>query len=791
MKLLFATLFFFLLNFSLIHSQELSGTILNSENTYLEFANISLLDANNKFIQGTVSDDNGRFLFSSLKPGAFIVKIQFLGYEDWVKEFNYVENLDLGKIILSNSANELTTIVVSGQKEIIEKRGDQLLFNVSASPLKEGYDGMEVLQRTPNIWLDGDGQILMRDKQATILINGRPLNLTAAAKADYIRNLNSENINRIEIQTNAGANQDAENSGGVINIILKKGRLGLNSTLRAAYTLKPDGFRSGSAGLNFGYGSKDWNVYGSYNHSDGDNLYTKEYETFYSSVPDYYQNLAFDSLASDNHRYQIGFNFQANANHNFGLEIFGSIGDFTTSRDSEFSLGNLDGNSNDLVDFGTTGSYKFSKNNILNSAFNYSWTLDTLNSTFKIISDYSSHNLNQDYNFSSFYQLDNSNNLKERNDFNADTKAFITQAELNKKLPKKLQVDVGLKWTNIIRQNDLQIFKNENDLELIDTDRSTLLDYRESIYAAFGSVSKTFKNESFFKAGLRIERTDFIRTENQELVPLERNYTNFFPSLYFSKKLDKDNSLAASYSRRLRRPSFSLLTNNVTRNSDFNFNSGNADLQPEYIDKYEVSYQVKKNTFAVYFNKTNDAINGIYVLDSLAVTYVPLNQGSQEQYGIEYNRSGNIFKWWYLTNSFNIFYRKFTDEDGNTLFPKTTFYGKLTNTFKINSTTSLDLTGFYISPKNDAYYEAEERYEVNIILKKSFLEKRLNCRIYLNDIFRTRRAANQRVFDEFQTNYSSQSLSQSIRFWLTYNLSKSKNVSKKKTKSANDAKNRF
>ena len=143
--------------------------------------------------------------------------------------------MDLGEIVLATSTNLLEGVTVTESRPVIERVEDKLVFNVASSPLNSGYDGMEVLQRSPNIWVAPTGTILMRNEAATVMINGRILYWSGEELANYLSNLNSEDIQSIQIQTNLGANTDAESSGGVINIILKKKRLGFRGNFRNSF----------------------------------------------------------------------------------------------------------------------------------------------------------------------------------------------------------------------------------------------------------------------------------------------------------------------------------------------------------------------------------------------------------------------------------------------------------------------------------------------------------------------------------------------------------------------------
>ena len=85
-------------------------------------------------------------------------------------------------------------------KKVIEQVGDKTYFNVENSNLSKGNNGIEILQKSPKLSVNSDGNILLKNKNATILVNGRKTNLSGADLTAYLQSLSSEDIKRIEIQ---------------------------------------------------------------------------------------------------------------------------------------------------------------------------------------------------------------------------------------------------------------------------------------------------------------------------------------------------------------------------------------------------------------------------------------------------------------------------------------------------------------------------------------------------------------------------------------------------------------
>jgi len=785
-------LFLLLVNFLLVHTSSysqntISGTILNEEQEPIAFANIALMDTvAGHLIKGTISDEKGNFQLKVEETGFYQLSIQFIGYENWKQVVSTSQSAGLSEIILLSKTNDLAEAVVRASRPVIERREDQLIFNIASSTLSSGYDGIEVLEQAPYVWVDSEDNILMRNQSATILINGRPLNLRGNDLSNYIKNLRSDNIKSIEIQTTPAANTDASKTGGVINIILRKKVMGFNSVGRTSYQIFGDGYYHWSSGLNFNYGAERWNLYGSYNHMKRENTIASDSDIFYYTSENYLQTKTDVLSEQERHNYQIGFVTDIWKNHELGAAFFGGTTNRLRAAESLLSLTN----NSDTIDSGTTTAANDVIRHVNSGLLNYTWRIDTLNSTFKLIADRTYQTSEDINNAVSRYDLGWFTVNQIRNSFDNKTNVLAIQADLVKNLRGKWKGELGAKRTNTNRKNNLLAEELLGD-EWLNSDRSTSLNYRENISATYFNISKPFLKNHFFKAGLRTENTDLKRIDLLNPDTITKNYIDWFPSVFYAFDFPKESSFSATYSRRLSRPAFYELNNDVRKVNDFRYSIGNPDLRPEYINLYELKIQRKKQTGSIYYRQANDAINGIYFLEDSIAFHQRQNNGSQKQFGLEYIIAPDITKWWSARIAMHLYHRKYTNEEGGDSFNKSTISMRLFSTFKINNTTSIDLNARYLSPTADAFYEQDKFYYVNIILKKSFFNKKLSCRIYLNDIFNTRRSGNTRPFDEIVTTLSQKPRSRSITFWVTYNFANKGKANNRKTQESQGTRSRI
>lgn len=781
----FLTFFFLLLSLSVAAQISISGRVIAEDKTPIPYATVVLTHiATDAFITGTTTIKDGNFKIESSKSTSVKITISFIGFESYSTIVNKTKHID--SVVLIEASNDLEEVVLEGTKSAITKKGDQLIFNVQSTPLKVGYNGIEILKVTPNVWVDANDAILMRDQAARILINGRRINMSGNELSNYISNLTSENILRVEVQTNQSANTSAESTGGIINIILKQQSLGIRGQLKGYYANRGEGYDITYTGLTATYGSEKWNLYGLYNIGGNETFNVINNVVNFSEIERI--NTTFRNKESEITRqnYQFGFVTSISELHELGLEVFG-----THSKQSFNDLGAVTYQENDLfIDTGRNDILGKANTNRFNSVLNYKWNVSPKDK-LTVFVDYLKSENNGLSSVNNVYQNGTVINSENRYTPDAETDVYAIQADYSKSLESELNLDFGIKYTETDRNNNL-LSEFRNDLGFsVNPEETTNLNYKENISAGYLSASKTVKEKNYFKFGLRVENTTVSKKDFITNSLINQDYNNWFPSLYYSRTLGNRKTISASFSRSLRRPSFRDLNDNITKINDFQFVLGNPDLNPEFVTLYEISYDVKGSGFSTYYKDTNDAINGIYFVEDDIAFYKKFNDGSQVQYGIQFNTSKKMKSWWYTRFSSHLYNRKFVNDVGVSSFEKTTISARLFNTFTLSKTMSIDLSGRYTSPKADAFYEAAEIYTANILLKKSFLEKKLNLRLYFDDIFNSLQYKNVRQFNTFSTTADDKPRSRKIMFWLTYDISNNKKVLAKKNKSKNTSRNRL
>lgn len=779
----FSCLLLSLFSLSLFGQFQITGRVLDTEGIPLAFANVRLFDSTgDKLITGNTTTTSGDFSLEVPGPGTFKLLAGYLGYTDVAIELTLSGTTIIPDLSLAPAANDLMEVVVRGDRPVIEQREDKLLFNVAASPLKTGYDGLEVLERSPNVWLSDEGGLLVRNAAALVLVNGRPLKLEPTALSAYLQAIPSENILRIEVQTSAGAATTADVAGGVVNIILKRPVRGINGQVRAAYLFRGVASWSVANGLSINYGGKDWNIYGSYDYLNNyrwtEHLNTTDYFTTNNFLDE--QQVSFDTLSR--HTYRAGAVLSPHPNHVIGAEFSGNTSDYVFNQLNELVLTEAEV----LKESGTTRSLGFQDRSRANATINYTWTMDTTGTRLQVFADYARGNVSWLNSTDSRYDLGFIPDNEDRNLTDNLTEIRDLQADFNKAMSSGLKFTGGVKWTSTNRHNVL-LTESLLPTGWITNERSNSFDYTEKVLAAYSSVSKQLNEKDFFRAGLRAEQTDLVKTDLLDASIITQRYLNWFPSVFLSHKLSDKTTLSLAYSKRVRRPSFSDLNDNIWKLNDFRYQLGNPDLAPEFRHRYEVAAQVSKHQFALFYNKVADAINGIYFLEGEVAYYKKFNEGSQTEYGLEYSSTIDLFPWWSMRTSARLFSRQFIDAEDREIFKQATYKFRIWHNLKLSPSTRAEIRMSLYSPQADAYFIREPLREVDAMFQQQLLDKCFTIRLHVRDIFHTLVFGNRRPFDTFVTTSDYRPYTRTLNLRLAYNFAGKQQVSKRSNRSKNEA----
>ncbi|MGI4020126.1 MAG: TonB-dependent receptor domain-containing protein [Janthinobacterium lividum] len=780
-----------------------SGMVKDNQQKPLDFATVSLLKAKDStLIKGSLTDAKGQYRFNGILSGNYLVSVSIVGYQKnfskpfVISEANAVFTVE--NLVLITGNQQLKAVSIVAQKPLIEHKIDRTVLNVENSVLAAGNTALEILQKAPGVTLDKDDNISLKGKQGvTVMIDGKLTYLSSAQLATLLRSTDGNSIQSIELITNPSAKYDAAGNSGIINIKMKKNRAsGTNGSLILA--AGHGAYPRSSESLTLNHKEGKFNFFGSYNHGDrhfynninidrvvgsGNNTTYFSQKTFMPET-NYYNNFRFGTDYDITKKHTIGFlvngYFNGEQNNNIANTLIGAREGVTDSLQKTYS---------DLHQ--TFKNFAFNLNDRLQ--------LDTSGQELAIDLDYSKFNNNNIAQYNTDFFLADGNTQRTplllRNQTPSTISIKTGKADYTKNLKKIGKLEAGIKLSNVQTDNDLQAQKlSGSSGYLNDTSRTNRFVYTEKISAAYLNLSHTFKKLSV-QLGLRAENTSSngnLITKNQVV---DRNYLNFFPSLFLQESINAKNDVGFTYSRRIDRPSYDNLNPFIYYLDQYTYNQGNPFLKPQYTQSFELNYTYNKTiNVSLGYSRTTDVITEVIQTVNKASYDTQLNLQTQNAYNLNINAPFKFAKWWTGNLNFNGFYLGFKSDSllgGNLNRGRAAFQAKALQTFTIGKGFKAELSGDYQSKLVYGVFNIKPQYAVDAGLSKTFLNKKLNAKFSVSDIFNTRT-------NNLSSNYSNTNIyiyqkrdTRIALLTLTYNFGNSKLAPARRHRSgADDEKNR-
>ncbi len=758
----------------------LFGQVLDDKGGGLPYVSIGLFNAkDSNYVKGAATEINGRFSVQ-IPSGTYYAKISFLSFKDKTVNNIVISNkdVDLKKVSLTPSVNNLDEFEVVEEKRLMELDLDKKVFNVGKDITNQGAAATEILDNVPSVSVDVDGNVSLRGSgNVRVLINGKPSGMMGMSTADVLKQMDATQIEKVEVITNPSARYDAEGEVGIINIVMKRDRReGINGSVNANFGY-PNNY---GGGFNVTFKRKYFNVftgYGmSFRDSPGSSINKQDFT---------YPDTSF-SYSSDSKTQRFSFN----NNFRLGTEVFlNSYNSFTVS--GKYSFGDGDNETNLIYsDFDQFDAAVQTVNrdeiedkdrNSYNVSFNYRKTFKQKDRllTFNL---YKSQRTDNEH--STITQTNTniaSENLEQRIFNNEGGDTWAVNSDYVHPI-KKGKIEFGLKHTNKKIDDDYAVEQFSdiiNDWEFIPGFNNLVL-YDEKVSAAYLMFGKKIKKFSL-QLGIRSEYTD-VKTELVTTNEInQRNYLNFFPSTHFSYELKKENSIQLGYSRRIRRPHHYWLLPFFSFTDSRSNVSGNPNINPEYTDSYELGHlkNWKKASLlsSIYYRYTTNTMDWIVFSDAEGVTRRrPENLGVKDSYGLEFSGSYELTKWWTIRGSYN-FFREIRDGEFQGVEYDVDTYvwsTKLNSKWSIKKKVNLQASFNYRAPMQSPQGETFARYSLDLGFSFDVLKGNGTIAFTGKDVLNSRNRSGLAYGENFVSESKRQWRSRYVRVSFTYRLNQKK-----------------
>ena len=714
----------------------------SSTNKPLEFANVILFkSADSSQVKGTTTNTKGYFEINNIHFGNFCLVLSFLGYNNKSIDSILVvsgQPVDLGRIYLNHTAYSLNEIKVKGDRAPISYELDKKVINVSKQFASSSGSAVDVLENIPSVTVDIDGNVSLRGStNFTVLVDGRQSVLEAS---DALQQIPASSIKSIEIVTNPSAKYNPEGTSGIINVILKKdenlglsGTFELNGGLRDKYGSEAlFDYKTNDYGINFGV---DYNkrLFTMNQIGNSSTLYNGSITTVNSSG------------SADHGRTSYG--------------LRGSL-DFDISQIDLLTFGGRFGYRDNSR--GTNRSYSESidnieKNYVSNSDRRMKGDFYSMFSSFKHKFSNDGHEITGDASYN-YRQGDenNNNNLYNANNIMTEgqiakesgpSKNFRIKADyiLPINVSEKFEAGYQSEFHTSMDINELYNYNNISGQYEFQPKYSSYTNYRRNIHSIYSLFSDKLGSLEF-QLGFRTELTDRSTTlvDSNESFSIYR--WDYFPGIHTSFKFNEENQLMASYTRRINRPRGFFLEPFRTWMDAYNVRVGNPALKPEYIDSYELGYQILLGETVIsaegYYRVNNNKIEWVKsVLNNDVSLNTFENVGKDYSLGSEFMFNFDPIEIWNINLIGNLYNYKVEGELYNNNFSRSNFSWNLrfNNTIKFTNSTSVQVNGRYNSPRVSAQSEYKSSFSLNLALRQSFFRNTFIATLQIRDLIGTHR----------------------------------------------------
>lgn len=732
---------------------KIKGVIVDDKNKQaVEFATVALFKLKDSALAGgMVAGSKGDFLLSELPFGRYFLKINFIGYKQFIIDSISIRpkqmEIDLGQIKLKSTSEQLTEVEVTSEKSTIQLGIDRKIFNVEKSIISEGGSASDVLQSIPSISVDIDGNISMRGSgNVVVLIDGKPSGLTGSSRAAILQQIPASSIESIELITNPSAKYDPDGMSGIINVITKKNKLnGFNGSV----TVGAGTGDKYNAAATISYRNSKVNVYANYgfrsnNRTGGGNTYRQNF----LSDTTFFLRQDFNSLnKSISHNVKGGVDFYLNDKNTIGVSVLYNIGDDASNEVvNYFEADNNDvtsaSYSRDIVTSDTPTNIDYNLN------YRKTFTKPKQELIFDVTYSDAAGTRNENYterNYTLKYEPKNTTPFKQKTETVSKNNIITAQLDYVQPLKNNMKWEMGGKTTLRTIGSDFasNMFDYVSKDYFLDTITSNNFVYTEDVYAAYSTLSGNIKKFGY-QLGLRAEQanttSNLITTEEE----FTNNYFKLFPSLHLSQKLKKEQELQLSYSRRINRPNTRNLNPFKELSDPYNIRYGNPYLQPEFINSYELSYMkyFPKGvlTATAYFRQTDGVIQRYKIISDSTISYITfINLDKSQSYGLELIIKSDITKWWNITFSANGFQTKIDGGAQADLQNENLSYiVKLLSNMRVWKNFDIQFTANYTGPMATLQGEMKSQFVMDLGLKKEIF-KNASLSLNITDLTDARR----------------------------------------------------
>ncbi|MCE3281342.1 MAG: outer rane beta-barrel protein [Chitinophagaceae bacterium] len=766
MKKLLPLILFSVCSFAL-NAQSISGLIKDADEKPLANATVSLLRSKDSSVAKlAVTNKEGRYIMSGIKEGKYLVTVSHVGFAmKYSSLFDVTGTTEIEgpSLSLVKSGSNLGDVTVTGRKQLVEVKADKTIFNVEGTINAVGQDALELLRKAPGVQIDRDDNISISGKNGVqVFIDGKPSPLAGKDLSEYLKTLQSAQIESIEIITNPSAKYEAAGNAGIINIRLKRNKtLGTNGSVNAGYGIGI--YSKYNAGIAINHRSKTLNLFGTYNHNRARN--ESPFNLYREVADSIFDQHSKNINRNQSHNFKVGADFLINRFNTIGVLLNGVRADPRSISQSNTMISYLPTKAGVKQLSATNNNVSRRDNTNYNINFKHS---DTAGRDLNIDVDHSVFDIITDQLLTNIYlnASGTAETSREVNNMVSPTEIRIYSGKVDyEQHLNKGRFGIGGKTSIIRTDNDFQRYNIVGSTKDLDKDKSNRFRYNENINAAYLNYNKQLKGW-MYQVGVRMEntvtegRSTGLRNNGSTYVPFDssfkRDYTNLFPSAAVTFNKNPRNQWSLSYSRRIDRPAYQDLNPFEFKLDAYTYMKGNTELTPQFTHALSVTNIYKfKLTTSLSYSHTEDVFAQITdVIETSKSFLTKKNLATQDNIGLNISFPFS-YKNYSLFTNVNAFYSKYQADLGPMrkidvdVFSYRVF---AQNSLKLGKTTTAELSGWINGPGLwGGTFKTKIMGQMDLGLQQTVLKGMGTLRFALSDVLKTFR------FDS-DTNFAGQYL---------------------------------
>jgi iron complex outermembrane receptor protein len=785
-------------------SQEgsLSGSLQDQGQETIPFATVAVMQLpDSTVVTGTTTEMDGSFIVDAPQKGEYLLRFSAIGFQsNFTEPFNISKTgfqKNFGTVIMKTAVTSLDEVMIKTWRPRVEVDNGKMVMRVEGTAIAAGNTAYQMLSRAPGVSVDQNGDFSINGKKGVaVMIDGRLSYLTGAELQTLLEGMPAENIKEIEVINNPSAKYDAEGAAGILNIKLKKNSLtGTNGAVYAGYKYR--GMNLFNGGVNLNHKKGNWNSFLNLDLSELGYVRDQNISRIYAPE----EGLKYFDQVGDDYRkrfvpsVQLGTDYDLNERHSVGAVVNFTYqdrtGDWKTSS-------NLRDAGNEPIGIIDARNYSTEDRGLGRINLHYTGELDTVGTTLSADMDYVRLEKEVDYKFTNFYTYpdDTPNRLEHLfSNSQSDYDIFSAKMDFSTPLSKSSNFSTGVKASKVISDSELKYYREENDSRVLDPSLSDKFKYEEEIYAAYITYSNRFNDTWNLNLGLRAEQTVGTGTSFSMGQENKKDYFKLFPNFSLEQNVSKNYKVNYSFSRRITRPDYERLNPVIFYLDPYTYAVGNPGLEPQINNSFQVSQTFfKKFHLLLSYDYAKNFMIEIPSTDpeTLESSLSERNLDHMTTYGATLVAPFEVASFWNVNN--NLVLNNQENElviDGENIDNDNFFYMLQSNhQFALPADVKVELNATYRGPVAYGVYDIDKQWWLDLGVKKSFMNDKLNVSLNATDVFKTmdmhvtaEYTGNSFVLDQYFGN-------QAVSINLRYNFSKGSKTDNKSRKNSLEELNR-